>query len=209
MVSLLAAAVLALSAHAADDPLLAPVGACDAATSQQTMVCLTNYARTQSGLPALLANTTLDAAGDAKLAADVSCSEFSHTPCGNPFQTVFANYLAGATGYAVGENIAWGTGSYGAARATMNSWLQSPGHRANILNGTFTEVGIGYLPNQTFQGYGGATLWSQEFGTRTPTVAAPTTAAPSATPPAAKPAPRPSAKSKHHRHVGRRRLTLR
>ena len=193
MVELLAAVALAFS----DDPLLAPVGACDAATPQQTMVCLTNYARTHDGLSALSANPTLDAAGDAKLAADLTCGEFSHTPCGDPFSNVFASYLAGATSYSIGENIAWGTGSYGAARDTMNSWLLSPGHRANILNGTFTELGIGYAPNQTFQGYGGATLWSQEFGTRS-------TPAPTVQPaPTVKPAP---AVKPHHK---RRRATRR
>lgn len=162
MVELLAAVALAFS----DDPLLAPAGACDAATPQQTMVCLTNYARTQDGLSALRANDTLDAAGDAKLAADLTCGEFSHTPCGDPFSNVFATYLAGATSYSIGENIAWGTGSYGAARDTMNNWLHSPGHRANILSSDYAEVGVGYLPNVTFQGYSGATLWSQEFGRR-------------------------------------------
>jgi uncharacterized protein YkwD len=182
MLPFLAAAVLTL----APDPLLAPAGTCDAATPQATMLCFTNYARTQSGLQALSANTTLDAAGDAKLAADVKCGEFSHTPCGSEFMSGFTAYLTGATAYAVGENIAWGTGGYGVARETMNGWLHSPGHRANILNADFAELGVGYLPNVTFQGYGGATLWSQEFGKRSPDASAPA--------PVAKPKP------KHHKH---------
>ncbi|MGZ4314260.1 MAG: CAP domain-containing protein [Gaiellaceae bacterium] len=40
------------------------------------------------------------------------------------------------------------------------------GHRKNILTPGFRELGIGYQPNETFQGYKDATLWSQEFGTR-------------------------------------------
>src|SRR3954468_20997100 len=122
--------VAAPAAQAADDPyapLLAPAGTCGAAadalsvdpgTARSTMLCLTNYARTHSGLAPLRANPVLDAAGTAKLAADVSCGEFSHTPCGSPFQSVFAAYLAGATIYAIGENIAWGTGSYGTPLST-------------------------------------------------------------------------------------------
>jgi uncharacterized protein YkwD len=189
MAPFLAAVVLSVFAHTAgDDPLLAPAGACDAATPQATMLCFTNYARTQSGLQPLRANTTLDAVGDAKLAADVSCGEFSHTPCGSAFMSGFTTYLAGATSYTVGENIAWGTGGYAAARETMNGWLHSPGHRANVLGAQYTELGIGYLPNVTFQGYDGATLWSQEFGRRSA--------------PAAKPAP----KAKHPR---RRRTSRR
>jgi uncharacterized protein YkwD len=162
------------AASAADDPLLAPSGTCpstdqlnlDEAAAQQAMLCLTNWARTQSGLPALQLDASLNEAGQAKLAADLSCGEFTHTPCGNPFSSVFSTYLAGTRGYQIGENIAWGTGHYGTPRETMNGWLQSPGHRANILTGAFRDVGIGYLPNQAFQGYGGAALWSQEFGVR-------------------------------------------
>src|SRR6266536_2770492 len=107
-------------------------------------------------------------AGQAKLDADIACGDFSHTPCGNPFELVFAAYLQGASGYRLGENIAWGTGEFGTPRQTMDAWLNSAGHRENILAPGYRELGTGYLPNQTFQGYGGATLWSQEFGTRTP-----------------------------------------
>jgi uncharacterized protein YkwD len=170
-------------ASAADDALLAPVATCpsadqlnlDQAAAQQSMLCLTNWARTQSGLPALQLDTTLNDAGRAKLAADVSCGEFTHTPCGNAFSSVFSTYLSGARGYQIGENIAWGTGHYGTPRETMNGWLQSPGHRANILTAAFRDLGIGYLPNQTFQGYSGAALWSQEFGVRDGQAAATTT----------------------------------
>jgi uncharacterized protein YkwD len=164
----------ASAATAAEDALLAPAGTCPSAdqlglsqsAAQQSMLCLTNWARTKSGLPALQLDTTLNAAGNAKLTANVSCGEFSHTPCGKPFSDVFGTYLSGARGYSIGENIAWGTGHYGSPRETMDGWLKSPGHRANILTAAFRDIGIGYLANQTFQGYGGATLWSQEFGTR-------------------------------------------
>jgi uncharacterized protein YkwD len=176
----LAAFGLASAASAAADPydaLVAPTGTCgpaadqlglDASTAQVTMQCLTNYARAQQGLAPLQLNTTLNAAGQAKLTSDVSCAEFSHTPCGQPFDMVFASYVQGATSYQIGENIAWGTGSYGTPRQAMNGWVHSAGHRENILTAVYTELGIGYLPGQTFEGYDGATLWSQEFGLRTP-----------------------------------------
>jgi hypothetical protein len=61
----------------------------------------------------------------------------------------------------------------------MNGWLHSDGHRENILTAAYTELGIGYLPGESFQGYSGATLWSQELGVRSPSA----TAAPVATPP--------------------------
>jgi uncharacterized protein YkwD len=171
---------LAATARAAGDPyaaLLAPNGTCgaaadrldlDAATAQLAMQCLTNYARAQEGLAPLQLNATLNAAGQAKLKSNVSCAEFSHTPCGQPFDTVFATYVQGATSYQIGENILWGTGSNGTPRQAMNGWLHSTGHRENILTAAYAQLGVGYLPKQTFQGNDGATLWSQEFGLRTP-----------------------------------------
>ena len=173
----LLAATGAPAARGADDPyaaLLAPAGTCASdtglhlsrAAASRTMLCLTNYARTHAGLDPLKLAPSLQRAGRDKLAADVSCGEFSHSPCSKPFTTVFARYLAGARGYEIGENIAWGTGDYGSARETMSDWLHSAGHRENILTASFHDVGFGYLPGQTFQGQSGATLWSQEFGVR-------------------------------------------
>ncbi len=45
--------------------------------------------------------------------------------------------------YTSGENIAWGTGSMSRPDDRFRGWMESPGHRANILNGAFREVGIG------------------------------------------------------------------
>jgi uncharacterized protein YkwD len=141
----------------------------DAATAERAMLCLTNYARHHSNRRALALNALLDRAGQAKLAADVSCGDFSHSPCGQPFQLVFGSYLADASWYSIGENIAWSTGRYGTPRQTMNSWLNSPEHLHNILDSAFRDLGIGYLAGQSFQGMMAATLWSQEFGGRSRT----------------------------------------
>jgi uncharacterized protein YkwD len=201
------------AARSAGDPyasLLAPSGVCgaaadelslDRAAAQQAMTCLTNYARTQSGLAPLRPSSVLNDAGQAKLAADLSCAEFSHTPCGRPFTDVFAAYVGGATSYALGENIAWGTGTYGTPREAMNGWLHSSGHRENILRAGYRELGIGYLADQRFQGYEGASLWSQEFGARTPEAAATPASAQSASAPAAT---KPVLKKKAHPHRKRR-----
>ena len=158
-------------------PLLAPSGTCgssddrlnlDPGSAQRVMICLTNYARTHSGLRPLQINHVLNAAGNAKLAADVTCGAFTHDPCGKPFESVFATYLRGATSYRLGENIAWGIGSLATPREIMSGWLHSPDHRRNILTAGFRELGVGYLSDQTFLGYDGASLWSQQFGARSP-----------------------------------------
>lgn len=171
-----AAAAVAAPASAGDShaALLAPPGTCahdasldlDPAAARSAMLCLVNYARARSGLAPLRLLKTLNLAGRAKLQADLSCGEFSHSPCGHPYDSVFAGYLAGASSYRIGENLAWGTGDYGTPRQTLNSWLHSPEHRANLLTPQFRDLGVGYLPDQSFQGLQGATLWSQEFGAR-------------------------------------------
>lgn len=177
--SLALTAALSAGASAAEAggvaSLLAPAGVCgpaadrlnlDVTTARKAMLCLTNYARVHSGLKRLVGNAVLNQAGEAKLDADLSCGEFTHTPCGKPFDVVFAGYVAGSRSYALGENIAWGTGTFGTPRQTMTAWLHSSEHRQNILSSAFHELGIGYVTNQTFQGASGATLWSQEFASR-------------------------------------------
>lgn len=106
----------AVAAARANEPyaaLLAPAGTCgaaedktdlDLASARTAMLCLTNYARTRHGLAPLRLNAVLHAAGQAKLTADVSCGEFSHTPCGHSFDTVFARYLVRAASYRIGEH---------------------------------------------------------------------------------------------------------
>lgn len=154
--------------------LLAPSGACgpaadsegvDLAHAETAMLCLTNYARRRSGLRPLALSRRLERVAQAKLATDIACNEFSHTPCNVSFTKTFAPYLADAGAYDIGENIFWTAGG-GTPRQTMIAWLNSPDHRANILNPAFRDLGVGYLPGQAFQGSTGATLWSQEFGVR-------------------------------------------
>jgi uncharacterized protein YkwD len=181
LVALVVCTVAASSAAATADAatgaatLLAPRGACgpaadqvglDEARAERAMLCLTNYARRRSGLRPLALRSPLEQVAQSKLAADVSCNEFSHTPCNASFTKSFAPYLGDAAAYDIGENIAWSTGGFATPRETMTAWLDSPDHRANILNPAFRDLGVGYLPNQSFQGSNGATLWSQDFGVR-------------------------------------------
>ena len=76
----------------------------------------------------------------------------------------FAARLArhGARGPAFGENLAWGTGSLASARSMVQSWLDSPGHRANLLRPGWTRIGIGLRVGR-FLGYDGATVATADF----------------------------------------------
>ncbi|TML65334.1 MAG: CAP domain-containing protein, partial [Actinobacteria bacterium] len=65
----------------------------------------------------------------------------------------------------VGENLAWGTGAYSAAKAIVQEWLASPEHRANLLRPGFRLVGVGSAVG-TFVGRAGATVVTADFAGR-------------------------------------------
>ena len=67
--------------------------------------------------------------------------------------------------YSVGENIAYGSGTFGEPDSIMRGWMNSDGHRHNILNGRFREVGIGTYTG-TWQGHDGVSMYTADFGTR-------------------------------------------
>ena len=69
-------------------------------------------------------------------------------------------------GYVVGENIAWGTLSLATPQAIVEAWMASPGHRANILDASFHDTGIGVAPGVPAalgEGQPGA-MYTQDFG---------------------------------------------
>jgi uncharacterized protein YkwD len=62
----------------------------------------------------------------------------------------------------IGEDIAWGTGGAGSARALVSSWMHSAGHRANILDPGFRLIGVGAALG-TFQGHRKTRLLTADF----------------------------------------------
>ena len=112
---------------------------------------LVNVERAKAGLPALTTNATLTAAADKR--AQETKQSFSHTrPDGRSAFTVLAEY--GISYRAAGENIAYGQKT---AQEVVNGWMNSPGHRANILNSSFGKVGIGVFESN------GVIYWTQLF----------------------------------------------
>jgi uncharacterized protein YkwD len=65
----------------------------------------------------------------------------------------------------VGENLAWGTGSYGTAKVIVQEWLTSPEHRANLLRPGFRWVGVGAAVGR-FVGRSGAKVVTADFAGR-------------------------------------------
>ena len=135
-------------------------GSAPAAAQEQAMLCLVNRARSGRGLAPLAAADPLTRAADRKSADILRCGEFSHEACGREFTYWISHF--GYQGCSEGENIAWGSGSLGAPRSIFRAWMHSQGHRENIL-GPYEDTGIG-LRIGTLEGYGGAHVWTQEFG---------------------------------------------
>ncbi len=134
---------------------------------ERTTLCLVNLERTQRGLRSLKANGRLAKAADGHSADMVRRNFFSHdAPGGSTMSTRIkaAGYLSGARSYTFAENIAWGTGSYGTPISIVRSWMNSAGHKANILNRSFNEIGVGIAYGAPGQD-GGAT-YTTNFGAR-------------------------------------------
>ncbi|MCD7809428.1 MAG: CAP domain-containing protein [Erysipelotrichaceae bacterium] len=101
------------------------------------IVSLTNKQRTNNGLSSLTVSAKLTQA--AQLRAKEIYQSFSHTrPNGSSCSTVFDEYSYSYS--ACGENIIYG---YNSASSAVTAWMNSSGHRANILNENFTEIGVG------------------------------------------------------------------
>ena len=106
------------------------------AATTTVLVCLTSYARTQHGLATVHSNVALMAAAAAKAQDIINCG-FSHTACGRPFNYWFG--VKGYTGNCQAENIAEGQQT---PIAVFTAWMNSAGHRANILGINYRDIGV-------------------------------------------------------------------
>ena len=116
------------------------------------VVRLVNEERAKAGLPAL----TVDrgAASAAQVRAKEIERSFSHTrPDGSSFNSALTE--AGVNFRGAGENIAYGQNS---PEKVMEGWMNSSGHRANILNSSYTSIGVGHYQNTS-----GVNYWTQLF----------------------------------------------
>ncbi|WP_432946114.1 CAP domain-containing protein [Kribbella sp. CA-253562] len=142
-----------------DDPPPPPPGGGGTSSIERDVLELTNAARRNQGCRALqLDDSLVEAAG--RHASDMVRRHYmDHTnPDGQgPGDRIAA---AGFRGSGWGENIAAG---YDSAQRVFNAWMNSDGHRANILNCKFNRIGIGYDPGQVKSQWGPGS-WVQDFG---------------------------------------------
>lgn len=120
---------------------------------ENEVVRLTNAERAKVGCAPLKHDAKLHAAAYAH-SADMSAKNyFSHT---SKDGRSFADRIkaAGYSYHAIAENIAKG---YQTAEAVVQGWMNSPGHRTNMLNCSYTDIGVGYVK-------AGGPYWTQDFG---------------------------------------------
>lgn len=123
-------------------------------TSRQ-VVALVDVERSRAGCGPVTANAALQSAAQGHSDEMATRGYFSHT---SPDGSTFAGRIraAGYRGGAIAENIAAGQTS---AEDVMSAWMASPGHRANILNCTYRDIGVGYATGGSY-----GTYWTQAFG---------------------------------------------
>ena len=125
-------------------------------TREASLLRQVNVVRAQHGLCRLTFDTRLERAARAHSREMISTGVFQH----GAFSTRMALYRVRGT--VAGENLAWGTGSYGSASGVVAAWLASPEHRANLLRPGFRRVGIGSI-SATFLGHAGARVITADF----------------------------------------------
>ena len=132
--------------------------------AKHATLCLLNRQRRAHGVKKIRENRRLDKASQ-RHASDMSRRNyFAHGDFVGRIQA--AKYLRGARGYTLGENIAWGSMDYATPASIVKGWMNSPGHRANILNGRFHEIGLGIARGAPVGGMSRAATYVTDFGTR-------------------------------------------
>ena len=127
-------------------------GGCNGGNSafEAQVVGLINQERASAGVAALKANGALTSAARAHSKDMAVNNYFSH---GSDFAGRLSS--AGYSFSAAAENIYAGQGKYDTPYSAVSSWMGSSGHRTNMLNSTYTEIGVGYWcnTNSSYEGY--------------------------------------------------------
>ena len=122
------------------------------------IITYTNQQRARNGLPALATSTKLMDAAALQAKQMAQYQQLAHEISGAPYPTVASRLQA--VGYVyrdAAENIAWNQPD---ARAVVTSWMNSAGHRANILDASLTQIGAAMARSSKGEPY-----WAQVFGT--------------------------------------------
>ena len=136
----------------------------------EATLCLINRERAHAGERPLRSSSALADAAQAHSTSMAVHDYFDHVSPGGstPLSRMReSGYLTSSTpGYEVGENIAWGSYTDGTPAAIVAAWMASPPHRANILDRSFRDTGLGVSPHLPSSFGGGAVgaIYTEDFG---------------------------------------------
>src|SRR4051812_22322723 len=133
------------------------------------ILCLVNGERTDAGLPSLAANSQLSQAADGMCQQMVAEHFFSHeTPDGKTVvdRVQPTGYIPNSDDWVVGENLGWGSGALSTPQAMVNGWMNSPGHKANILAPDYKDVGLSACMGSPTTTNSGGTVYVNDFGAK-------------------------------------------
>jgi uncharacterized protein YkwD len=130
-----------------------------AASSEQQVLDLLNVIRQEHGLSTFTASTQLRNAARSHSDDMIAHGYFDHDSPNEAWDVRVSRYLKTSL---VGENIAWGTGSYGSPEGIVSQWMHSPPHRHIILMAGMHRVGLG-IATGTFSGTRGAVMATADF----------------------------------------------
>ena len=135
---------------------------------RDAIVCLHNQIRSEKDLPTLREAARLRHAAVGHSRDMVGDGYFEHTtPQGRTMvdRILRSRYVREDQGWMLGENLAWGTGSLSTPRGAVESWLDSPGHRSNMLKRGYRDIGVGVVLGVPVSNAQGAT-YTVDFGVR-------------------------------------------
>lgn len=172
LAALVAACCLSAAPAQAQDPAACP-GANDVPTpatmaaAKSATLCLLNGQRAAAGLKPLSEDAGIDRVAETYSTAMIAQHVFDHVlPNGVDITGRMSAYTDPADSWTVGENIGYGESTLATPLSMVIAWMHSPGHRANILNGEFRDIGIGIV-NGTPVGTGpDSATYTTDFGAR-------------------------------------------
>jgi uncharacterized protein YkwD len=129
------------------------------AMSVENLVAETNKARYENDVAAVTQDAKLNQSAQTKCNDMVTRNYWAHNTPDGQEPWVFMTQ-AGIQYYAAGENLAYG---FRTPSDVMTGWLNSPGHRVNLLNDAFTDVGFGICYSNNYVGDGRQTIVVQHF----------------------------------------------
>jgi uncharacterized protein YkwD len=137
--------------------------------ADETVLCLINQSRRAAGVRPVRVDGRLGRAARKHSNSMDRRNFFAHTsPSGSDpaNRARRAGYMAGASSWAVAEIIRWGAADFGTPKSAVAAWMNSPGHRAQLLSGRFRHVGVGVRYGSPAGNGSDAAIYTAVFGDR-------------------------------------------